>query len=386
MDSGHIDAMLGAKGSIRRTKLAYEEYTVGWISALPREQSAVFLDETHEVLPQRNKAPRFTLGRIAGHNVVLAVLPNCGIAATSRCMSQMEGNFPNLRFVLLVGIAGGAPSKKRDIRLGDIVVSRPGKRDMGVLQYDFGTNIQGPEHLNLFSTKIGVPDAMLLGAVDAVEREDMQSEEAYALAKRLVDYTEHIADKYPRLGDSRRPSNDVLFQTEFEHYNPSFPDGGQEEDCEKIECDVAQSVKRPEREPAGLPQIWQGLIGSGDEVMRNAEERDRIANEHGVLCFEMEAAGLSTQTGWLVIRGICDYCDTHKNKKWQSHAALIAAAYAREVLKAIPPLNQERARPSPSRYGGPVNQVQNNYGTVTVNGGNAMFGSNMSGNSNFNFR
>ena len=54
------------------------------------------------------------------------------------------------------------------------------------------------------------------------------------------------------------------------------------------------------------------------------------------MCFEMEAAGLMNDFGCLVIRGICDYADSHKNKKWQPYAAATAAACAKEILSVIP--------------------------------------------------
>jgi hypothetical protein len=38
----------------------------------------------------------------------------------------------------------------------------------------------------------------------------------------------------------------------------------------------------------------------------------------------------------LVIRGICDYSDSHKNKEWQGYAAMAAAAYAKDLLCRIP--------------------------------------------------
>ena len=38
----------------------------------------------------------------------------------------------------------------------------------------------------------------------------------------------------------------------------------------------------------------------------------------------------------VVIRGICDYADSHKNKIWQPYAAATAAAYAKELLRVIP--------------------------------------------------
>lgn len=38
----------------------------------------------------------------------------------------------------------------------------------------------------------------------------------------------------------------------------------------------------------------------------------------------------------IVIRGICDYADSHKNDDWQPYAAAAAAAYAKELLAIIP--------------------------------------------------
>jgi hypothetical protein len=76
-----------------------------------------------------------------------------------------------------------------------------------------------------------------------------------------------------------------------------------------------------------------------DRNWRSAETRDRLAKEYGIICFEMEAAGLMSQLPCLVIRGICDYSDSHKNKQWQGYAALTAAAYAKVLLSTVP-LNQ----------------------------------------------
>jgi nucleoside phosphorylase len=83
--------------------------------------------------------------------------------------------------------------------------------------------------------------------------------------------------------------------------------------------------------------VYYGTIASGNQVMRSAAERDRVSAElGGVLCFEMEAAGLMNSFPCLVIRGICDYADSHKNKRWQAYAAGTAAAYAKELLSVIP--------------------------------------------------
>ena len=50
--------------------------------------------------------------------------------------------------------------------------------------------------------------------------------------------------------------------------------------------------------------------------MKNALVRDTLAAGKDVLCFEMEAARLMNHFPCLVIRGICDYLDSHKNKEW----------------------------------------------------------------------
>jgi hypothetical protein len=80
------------------------------------------------------------------------------------------------------------------------------------------------------------------------------------------------------------------------------------------------------------PQIHYGNIASGDQVVKDGPTRDRIAGAEGILCFEMEAAGLMDTFPCVVIRGVCDYADSHKNKRWQRYAAATAACYAKELL------------------------------------------------------
>ena len=69
--------------------------------------------------------------------------------------------------------------------------------------------------------------------------------------------------------------------------------------------------------------------------MKDAKIRDRWGREHGVLCFEMEAAGVMNTVPCLVIRGSCDYADSYKNKKWQEYAAATAAVYAKLLLSFV---------------------------------------------------
>src|SRR4029077_4928088 len=104
-------------------------YTVGWICAIVAEYVAeqAFLDEIHgrpeKLSPGDNND--YALGEIAGHNVVVAVLPHgeYGTSSAAGVARDMVHSFPNVRIGLMVGIGSGAPSHKHDIRLGDIVVS-----------------------------------------------------------------------------------------------------------------------------------------------------------------------------------------------------------------------------------------------------------------------
>ncbi len=86
-------------------------------------------------------------------------------------------------------------------------------------------------------------------------------------------------------------------------------------------------------------RIHYGLIASGNQVIKDAGFRDRLNQDLGrnVLCVEMEAAGLMDGFPCIVIRGICDYADSHKNKEWQEYAAAVAAAFAKELLEYVQP-------------------------------------------------
>jgi nucleoside phosphorylase len=110
--------------------LCHDDYAVGWICALPVEMAAakLMLDEIHDPLPHpRADQNNYILGNIGEHNIVIASLPSgaYGTVSAATVAIQVLSSFPSIRFGLMVGIGGGVPSNKADIRLGDIVVSRP---------------------------------------------------------------------------------------------------------------------------------------------------------------------------------------------------------------------------------------------------------------------
>ncbi|KAI9766762.1 MAG: hypothetical protein M1839_004766 [Geoglossum umbratile] len=291
-----------------------KDYTIGWICAITTEYVAAqaFLNEKHEG-PEDvslNDNNNYTLGKIGKHNVVIAVLPEgeYGVSSAASVASDMRHSFPNVRIGLMVGIGGGAPSRKHDIRLGDIVVSTPCDGKGGVFQYDFGKTIQDQSFRP--TGFLNQPPMVLRTAVNGLkaqyESEGHQLEEAI---NSILEKKSRLQKKYQRPS----PSSDKLYQTGVIH-----PPNG-EASCTAV-CgnDPSNLVARHER----------------------AEDEDNPAihyEENDVLCFEMEAAGLMNQFPCLVIRGICDYSDTHKNEEWQGYAAMAAAAYAKDFLYQIPP-------------------------------------------------
>jgi nucleoside phosphorylase len=108
----------------------------------------------------------------------------------------------------------------------------------------------------------------------------------------------------------------------------------QEEIKHVSQCDASRLINREPR-PSEDPIVHYGLIASGDQMMKHGATRDRLRRELDILCFEMEAAGLMDNFPCLIIRGICDYADSHKNKSWQKYAAATAAAYTKELLYII---------------------------------------------------
>ncbi|KAK2052001.1 purine and uridine phosphorylase [Colletotrichum caudatum] len=272
----------------------YERYTVAVVHAIEFETSAVryMLDREHPSLPTKEGDSNiYVLGELSGHDVVLACLPGSqGKGAAATVATNMARTFPSIQWRFFVGIGGGVPSNRHDIRLGDVVVSMPKGPYGGVVQYDLGKETDDGFVLE---GSLTLPPHLLRSAVAPSSNLDVLFEAGYA----------------------HRPGNAT---------------------CE--ECDEQKCVYRARRDFEG-PEIHYGLIASGDRVVKSATKRGEILRTVGdVLCFEMEAAGLMTEFSCIVIRGISDYADSHKNDDWHRYAAATAAACTKELLTYVDPM------------------------------------------------
>ena len=311
-----------------------QSYAVGIICALDVEKAAVAatLDEEHgRVEKAAGDDNAYTFGKIGAHNVVVACLPAgvMGKVSATAVAKDMMRSFP-IKVGLMVGICGGVWSEKADVRLGDVVVSQPDGQHGGVVQWDYGKM----ERDGVFrrTGTLNKPPRPLLNAVQSLKARHMlrDSEVKEYLAVMLAKYPK-LADKFGHQGQE----HDELFEASYGHAAGST--------C--AACDRSRRCNRPVR-PDDHPQIHYGNIASGDQVVKDGPTRDRIAREEGILCFEMEAAGLMDTFTCVVIRGVCDYADSHKNKRWQPYAAATAACYAKELLGEVDAVGVEQLGPA----------------------------------------
>lgn len=306
-----------------------DQYTVGWICALPFEMAAAqaMLDEEHGSHPSQDVHDHNTyfLGRIENHNVVIACLPGTpGLAPATAVAVQLLRSFTSIKFGLMVGVGGGVPTKKDDIRLGDVVVSQPQDRFGGVVQFDRGKRTTEGKFKR--TGTLNKPPLALLSAVNSMkakyERQDPQ-------LGKLVDDILRKESKMSR-SYSRPDQRDDLYSPDYNHIEH---EGGQRQ-C--ANCDRSKVIKRLDRESPAEPHIFYGTIASGNEVVADSGSRDKLNKDlGGIMCFETEAAGLMDDFPCLVIRGICNYADSHKSDEWQKFAAATAAAYAKKLLQLI---------------------------------------------------
>lgn len=306
-----------------------EDYSVGWICALPIELAASteMLDEVHEELPLNlTDSNTYTLGRIGEHNVVIACLPagQMGTISAAAVAIEMKCKFTSIRFGLMVGIGGGVPSENSDIRLGDVVISQPHMQHGGVVQYDSGkTRAEGFTRTGALNS----PPQVLLTVLSKFRANEIRGK--VKLSERLSTIS-HLPG-FPYQG----AKSDHLYKATYDHIGGST--------CEQ--CDKKELIQRDTRKSD--VEIHYGTIASGNQAIEHAKIRDQLSFElGGVLCFEMEAAGLMNNFPCLVIRGICDYADSHKNETWQGYAAATAAACAKELLVILPGRQVISTRPA----------------------------------------
>ncbi|KAJ5937328.1 Pfs NACHT and ankyrin domain protein [Penicillium verhagenii] len=292
-------------------------YTVGWIAALSIECAAAtaMLDERHDTPHDFSQSQSdenlYTWGKIGEHHVVIvSLLPGAyGTPAAANMASNLLASLPDIRFALVVGIASGIPrpDQGRDIRLGDVIIGQPQGTTGGVIQYDLTQVI--PQDQKVFLSK---PPPILLQAMGSVQVAHELEE------SKVPEFLNAMPRKRARASTGSKGGQ--------------WHNGGR--DC--LKCDVKEQVERGTRFST-YPEVHYGIIASGNAPVKDSAARESIVENAGdeCICFQWEAAGLMNYFPCLVVRGICDYADSHKNDQWHRYASATAAAYGKELLHYI---------------------------------------------------
>jgi nucleoside phosphorylase len=295
---------------------------VGIITALDKEAAAVRVT-LDGCSPYIVRSPRgqavYDLGTVPSlggdpHPIIhVSLHGDAGTNPAASAAAQLFLNLPKLELILVVGIAGGCPNPQRPeehVRLGDVVVSNRS----GVVQYD---NLKRELHGDGLRPPPRPPSKELLDSVGRLAQDELLGDRRWL----------STLSRGERLWNAARPADatDVL-------------------DDSPTQASPRAHPADPQRRP-GEPRVFRGAIGSANILLKDPEARDQLRDRFGVRAIEMESSG-ATQAAWeagvgyLVVRGISDYCNPGKTDLWQEHAALVAAAYARALLAKLP--NRDR--------------------------------------------
>ncbi|KAL8367203.1 hypothetical protein RB599_010281 [Gaeumannomyces hyphopodioides] len=322
-------------------------FHIAIICALAFESDPIILllDKVHDVKYGRATGDpnTYKTGSVGGHDIVFLVLPGMGKEAAAACSRSLLSSFPNVKLGLIVGVCGGLPNiDGSDVFLGDVIIST------SIINYDLGR-----QYTDHFEVKSAVEDSLgranydirgLLALFKTEHDLELLQERA---STNLAGLQEAARKKKRRTRYSPPPDTfDRLFRPDYEHIHRRqrcdvcsqghFCEPASTLPCDEVGCDASlcePRLNREEERPVEhVPQILMGKVASGDAVMKSGLQRDRIARAHGVVAFEMEGAGAWDQVPCIVIKGVCDYADSHKNKQWQPFAAATAASVAVAIL------------------------------------------------------
>jgi nucleoside phosphorylase len=309
-DLFHIATRSTRRSSSQIRELAHKAKVL-IVTALPKEDAAVraTLDKSNS-LGQRDDSNIYRMGTygIGTHNRnVIIASAGMGKLNAATATTHALRTFPKVEHIIMVGIAGGCPNPDKPdehVRLGDIVFSS----NAGVIEYDYVKETRSGRQIRSSPQR---PSAPLLRVANDLVARDLMNERPWE--STILAAITKLGQKFSRPA----PTEDVLYEGGAVVPHP--------DDDRRIE----------------FPRVHAGAIGTADTLLKNDVTRDELRDRFNVRAVEMEASGLQS-AAWsigkdvFVVRGICDYCDEHKNDAWQNYAALVAAAYTRALVEAMP--------------------------------------------------
>ncbi|PKK53031.1 hypothetical protein CI102_1704, partial [Trichoderma harzianum] len=318
------------------------EFKIAILCALPLEASALQgVFDAHWDAEKYGKdqvdTNAYSLGVLGSHNVVLVHMANMGKVAAAVAAANLRTSFRGIQLALVVGICGGAPfGPSGELFLGDVVISE------GLVQYDLGRRLP-----NTFVRK-DTPGENLprpRPEVRAILAKLQTDQGRQQLQNEMLEHLQLLRQRSDLTIPYPGAMNDRLFMLKYLHkhrrpsvcvvcYRDELCSSAMETNCEKLGCRGLDRIRIVNASNEPQPSVHFGLVATGDTVMRSGKVRDHIITRDKVIAFEMEGAGVwETFPAALVIKGVCDYADSHKNKTWQAYAAATAAAATKAFLE-----------------------------------------------------
>ncbi|KAJ3575217.1 hypothetical protein NPX13_g4106 [Xylaria arbuscula] len=307
-----------------------DDFRIAVFSALTLEANAVkaLFDNPGDDSGRYGKAPgdfnTYTIGVLGGRNIVLVHLPRAGKSAAATAAANCRASFPNIKRALVVGICGVVSTDMEglEIVLGDVIISD------NVIEHDLGRQIPGEfVRKNTLAESLPRSSAEISSFLAKLKCD----EDKQKLLRDMNMYLNLPRSKLNPLVPYPGVHNDRLFDA-------SYPCSNQGKPRDNCGCPDSKLVPRVRLRQPPQPEVHFGLVASGDTVMKSEVDRDRIAQKEDAIAFEMESAGIWEQfPSVVVIKGACDYADSHKTKLWQPYAAATAAACLKAFLRAWTP-------------------------------------------------
>jgi nucleoside phosphorylase len=202
------------------------------------------------------------------------------------------------RLILVVGIAGGLPSK--GYTLGDVILS------LRILDYSVEARKEG--HDTTYATSGG------------------------PVGKHIEHHVANLGARLKDLGNWTEclPERPPIILKEANFYG-----------SDDWKREVRESLEYHSASNARIPNFCSGKIASSDRLIKDTEILILwLQTNRDLLAVEMESGGvyraIRERCAMLAIRGISDIVGLKREERWTQYACASAAAFARAYLRTTP--------------------------------------------------
>lgn len=266
---------------------------------------------------------------------------------------HLLGTFQRVEHVFLVGLGGGVPhftDYHQHVRLGDVVVSSPPPNPSAV----------GKPYIYLHCEKVeksspekrsSSPNAEV--SVDNFSYRswcppslDLQNLAKDLLELGQLDEKKRSWEKYIEDGLTELDGQETDFQRPLSSSDKLYMSIGTKDVIEVQHPDAPANWTAYDPRSKDMPKIHFGAVASGRLLVKEEQVRQEVASKFGIKAFDSEFDTVAESVfgnrkdRYIFIRGISDYKDGTRKKDWQPYAALVAAAFMKSLIVALPAIEE----------------------------------------------